>query len=260
MKQRPYASSLSPSRLCRLLLLALMVKLGVFGFMLWEPFSSGPTPALSAEGVAAPPAMPAAAPSAATPGRSDDGLPETGMNITPPSTPGMAGAPGPIPGVTAPQKDDKPETRGLPPLTTTATAAPGGKPQPTAVSQTTDVTRDSLLIKQEELSRKEQQLRTLETELNDKLERMKLLENRLRLMIKDAEDAKDAKFKHLVDVLTNMKAKQAAAVLETLDQKIAVSILAGMRGRQAGEILTFVQPEKAAHLTEALARMQLPME
>ena len=57
-----------------------------------------------------------------------------------------------------------------------------------------------------------------------------------------------------------MKAKQAAAVLETLDPKIAVKVLAGMRGRQAGEILTFVKPERAAQLTESLARMQLPLE
>jgi flagellar motility protein MotE (MotC chaperone) len=79
-------------------------------------------------------------------------------------------------------------------------------------------------------------------------------------MIKDAEESKDAKFRHLVDVLSNMKSKQAAAVLETLDPKIAVRVLAGMRGRQAGDILTFVKPEIAAHLTEALARMQLPLE
>jgi flagellar motility protein MotE (MotC chaperone) len=79
-------------------------------------------------------------------------------------------------------------------------------------------------------------------------------------MIKDAETTSDAKFRHLVDVLSNMKARQAAAVLETLDRKVAVNVLAGMRGRQAGEILSFVRPEVAAHLAESLARMQLPFE
>ncbi len=251
MKRQPCASRLSPSKLCRLLLIALAVKLGVFGFMLWEPFVSGPQPAFSAEGAGAPPALPATGPGPVSAG---EGLPDTGLNAVPPRTPDIGGAPTATPGVTALPE----EKRALPPLPA-AKAGPAG-PQATALSQTTDITRETLLLKQEELSRKEQQLRTLETELDDKLERMKLLENRLRLMIKDAEETKDAKFRHLVDVLSNMKAKQAAAVLETLDQKIAVRVLAGMRGRQAGEILTFVKPEKAAHLTEALARMQLPME
>nr|WP_116304781.1 hypothetical protein [Nitratidesulfovibrio sp. HK-II]GBO94993.1 flagellar protein FlbB [Nitratidesulfovibrio sp. HK-II] len=89
---------------------------------------------------------------------------------------------------------------------------------------------------------------------------MQDLEARIKIMLKDAQGMKDEKLRHLVDVYTNMKAKQAAAVLETLDEKIAVRILAGMRGRQAGEILTFVQAEKAAKLSEALTRMQLPLE
>jgi flagellar motility protein MotE (MotC chaperone) len=114
--------------------------------------------------------------------------------------------------------------------------------------------------KQEELARKDQELRMLDSDISAKLEQMQMLENRLSAMIKDAENTRDAKFRHLVDVLSNMKARQAAAVLETLDQKIAVNVLAGMRGRQAGEILSFVRPEVAAHLAEALARMQLPFE
>ena len=61
-------------------------------------------------------------------------------------------------------------------------------------------------------------------------------------------------------MLSNMKAKQAASVLETIDEATAVKILAGMRGRQSGEILTYVNPTKAARLAEALARMQLPFE
>ena len=55
-----------------------------------------------------------------------------------------------------------------------------------------------------------------------------------------------------------MKAKQAGQVLETLDERTAVRILAGMRGRQAGEILNNITPEKAARLSEMLTRMQLP--
>jgi len=53
-----------------------------------------------------------------------------------------------------------------------------------------------------------------------------------------------------------MKSKQAASVLETLDEHIAVKILAGMKGRQAGEILSFVSPKKAAKISEDLTKIQ----
>ncbi|MEG6506574.1 MotE family protein [Nitratidesulfovibrio sp. 1201_IL3209] len=122
------------------------------------------------------------------------------------------------------------------------------------------LSRDDLNRRQEDLNRREQELKSLEQQIDAKLAQMQDLEARIQTMLKDAQGMKDEKLRHLVDVYTNMKAKQAAAVLETLDEKIAVRILAGMRGRQAGEILTYVQAEKAAKLSEALTRMQLPLE
>ena len=127
-------------------------------------------------------------------------------------------------------------------------------------NQTNQAALDLLNRKQEDLNRREQELKGLEQQVDAKLAQMQDLEARIKTMLKDAQGMKDEKLRHLVDVYTNMKAKQAAAVLETLDEKIAVRILAGMRGRQAGEILTFVQAEKAAKLSEALTRMQLPLE
>jgi flagellar motility protein MotE (MotC chaperone) len=112
--------------------------------------------------------------------------------------------------------------------------------------------------KMEELRRREQELKELETRIDAKLQRLSKLESKLQRMLEEADVLKDKKLRHLVDVYSNMKAKQAADVLETLDQDIAVKILAGMRGRQAGEILTNVQPDKAAQLSEALTKLQTP--
>lgn len=120
--------------------------------------------------------------------------------------------------------------------------------------------REALLKKQDELNRREQALKLLEKEIDEKLARLKKLESDLQGMLEQAGEVKDKKLRHLVDVYSNMKAKQAAVVIETLDQKIAVKILAGMRGRQAGEILTYVDPDIAANLSESLTKMQLPFE
>ena len=120
--------------------------------------------------------------------------------------------------------------------------------------------RESLERRQSELDNRQEELNAMEVRVNDKLEEMQALEGRIKMMLKDAQTLQDEKLRHLVDVYTNMKPKQAAQVLETLNEQTAVRILAAMRGRQAGEILTNVSPEKAAKLSEMLTKMQLPFE
>ncbi len=116
----------------------------------------------------------------------------------------------------------------------------------------------ALLKRQDELDQREAALKTLETDLNARVAKLKEMETSIKAMLEEAKGVKDQKLKHLIDVYSNMNAKQAAKVLETLDNNIAVRILAGMRGRQAGEILNNMEAKKAAGLTEMLNKMQLP--
>lgn len=134
------------------------------------------------------------------------------------------------------------------------------KPAPEPKAEADSMTRDLLKSKQVELNRREQELTRLQATIDGKLAKLQALEKRLQTMLNSAKKTKDKKMEHLVDVYSNMKGKQAAQVLETLDEEISVKILAGMRGRKAGEILTFVRPDKAARLSEALTNMQLPFE
>lgn len=270
-KQQPCATSLPPSRLCRLLIIAFALKLTVLGFLIAEPglpdglagvpglsrLFSGDSTASAATGAGASPPVQATLPDAGME-RGGAGAPPSSLEpvspAAPPAAPGISGSGG---------EDSPQEARALPSIGSRpgAPAEDGsGSGGVGSDAKSEQEMRDFLTRRQEDLARKEQDLRVLENELHARLERMQMLENRIASMIKDAEETKDAKFRHLVDVLSNMKSKQAAAVLETLDPKIAVRVLAGMRGRQAGDILTFVRPEIAAKLTEDLARMQLPMD
>lgn len=114
--------------------------------------------------------------------------------------------------------------------------------------------------RQDEVQRREQALQALEQELDAKLNRLQELENRLQGMLDEADVLQDRKIKHLVDVYSNMKPREAAKALEALEEPVAVKILSGMRGRNAGEVLSFVDSERAARLTEALTRMQVPLQ
>ena len=135
-------------------------------------------------------------------------------------------------------------------------AAPAKAPEKPAAAPTPDA--QALLKRQEELDQREQSLKTLEADLNTRMAKLKEMETSVKAMLDEAKGIKDQKLKHLIDVYSNMNAKQAAKVLETLDNTIAVKILAGMRGRQAGDVLNNMEAKKAASLTEMLTKLQLP--
>ena len=265
-KQRRSDISLRPSRLCRLLLLVFALKLTVLGLLIFEPVMPGGVTSLpglsfffqNTDGSGRAAAVAATGPGAGAAPSVEAVLPDVGMQRGSPGAASPSVAPGAVPGIAVPSEDEAAaKSRALPAIALSKDDKASGA----GANGTSRVeSLDSVARRQEDLARKEQELRVLESELSDKLDKMRILENRLAMMIKDAEETKDAKFRHLVDVLANMKSKQAAAVLETLDPKIAVRVLSGMRGRQAGEILTFVRPEIAAKLTEDLARMQLPLD
>jgi len=288
-KPQRFASSLRLSRLCRWLLAAAAIKVALLvAFALEQPwpFTTGGAPAVMATAAA-----PATGIRAAAQSGSELDLPlaadianATGVAATAPVATGAriataAAAPAASPSPAVPAVADArgrmhrdgaawaaeaqpaPSPAPSPAASAASTAPPtGGVAGAAAGGQNGLLNRDDLNRRQEDLNRREQELKSLEQQIDAKLAQMQDLEARIKIMLKDAQGMKDEKLRHLVDVYTNMKAKQAAAVLETLDEKIAVRILAGMRGRQAGEILTFVQAEKAAKLSEALTRMQLPLE
>jgi flagellar motility protein MotE (MotC chaperone) len=112
--------------------------------------------------------------------------------------------------------------------------------------------------KEQALNQREASLRALEQELDRKLQELKALQAQVQTLLDKADVLKDEKIRHLVDVYSNMKPQQAGQALQALDEAIAVKILAGMTGRKAGEILSTVQPDKAARLSEALTRLQTP--
>jgi len=134
-----------------------------------------------------------------------------------------------------------------------------------AVAQPVPSTRaflspDSPESKQQELTRREQDVLMLKQQMELRLQELQSAEKKVQGMLKEAHGVHDQKIKHLINSYTNMKPKQAALALESLDERLAVRILAGMNPKQAGEVLTYTNPQKVAKLTELLARMQLPGE
>lgn len=245
-KQPHFATSLRLSKLCKWLFLVLCMKLVVLGTLMWDGTLTGFTLSQPVA-MTAPTPLPAASKvEALATGSGAAGLMASGEEVVQ-AQPVAATVAVALPMLSTSQA-----------VAADDTAATGA--EDAGANSGTDMQREALLRKEEDLNRRESELRSLERDLDTKIQNLQALEERLAKMLEEAGEVKDKKLRHLVDVYSNMKAKQAAAVLETLDEKIAVRILAGMRGRQAGEILSFVNAQKAARLSEALTKMQLPFE
>ncbi|UTF50619.1 hypothetical protein NLA06_01665 [Desulfomicrobium sp. ZS1] len=145
-------------------------------------------------------------------------------------------------------------------------ASPAQAEEPTATSAETQDNATApdtqtsqpqdLNAREQALAKKEAELQALERQVDEKLTTLRELEIRMQNLIDSAASIQDEKMAHLIDVYSNMKPKQAALVLQTLEEPIAVRILAGMSGRKAGEILSSVRADRAAALSAALTRLQ----
>ena len=241
MKQPKSATSHKLSSLCRWIILLGCIKVALLVGLVFVPdgddFSAETQNVQQGMGLVAVAASPFATNPAPAPLPAGAGTQGTALPV-PPVKPSTSPFAQPQPEYTRPDE-------AVPPV------AP-----PPAVSPL--IPKDSAQRKQDELNRREQELLALQQQMQSRLDELKKIEGNVQTMIKEADNSQDARLRHLIDVYSNMKARQAAQVLTTLDERIAVRILGGMRGRQAGEILTFMDAGKAAKLSEALTRTQMP--
>ncbi|MCB9073904.1 MAG: hypothetical protein H6623_09800 [Bdellovibrionaceae bacterium] len=108
-----------------------------------------------------------------------------------------------------------------------------------------------------QLDRKEQDLKELEEKLHiEKLALEKTIEelegkrreiaSKLENRVKEDEE----NIMKLVGFYSNMKPQNAAQVMSSVDDNLAISILKRMKKQNAGEILNFMAPDKAKALSE----------
>ena len=68
--------------------------------------------------------------------------------------------------------------------------------------------------------------------------------------LKDRVEVDQEKVTKLVDLYSNMKPKQAADVIGSINEDLAVEVLAKMKKKSAAEIMNLLSPEKARVLSE----------
>jgi len=128
-----------------------------------------------------------------------------------------------------------------------------GSPAERAVLERLQDRRKELDARARELDMRESLIKAAEKRLESKVAELKQVESR----IKGAEGKKDeqeaSRFKGLVSMYENMKAKDAARIFDRLDMKILVEVASHINPRQMADILGQMSPESAERLTVEFA-------
>ena len=141
---------------------------------------------------------------------------------------------------------------------------PGAKPQePTAPVASSRAERAILERLQErrmeldararDLEMRESLLKAAEKRLDGRLLELKDTEARINAAMAQKDEAEAARFKNLVAMYDNMKAKEAAKIFDRLDTKVLLEVATQLNPRRMSDILAQMAPETAERLTVELA-------
>ena len=116
--------------------------------------------------------------------------------------------------------------------------------------------RAELKIREENLDKKQEELVAIQTEIRKKLKVLSRLREEINDQMASKQRQQDKKLKHLLKVYAAMKPQRAAGLIEKLEIEFSVALLSQMKGEAVGSILSFVDLDKAARISEGLAKSE----
>lgn len=108
-----------------------------------------------------------------------------------------------------------------------------------------------LLEKEEVLQQRELELKTLENEVDKKLVELQTVREEAALLLEQKSEAGSKRRRELSAMYEKMAPEKAAALLATIEESLAIDILAGMKSKTAGRVLGNMERAKAAKLSQA---------
>jgi flagellar motility protein MotE (MotC chaperone) len=151
-------------------------------------------------------------------------------------------------------KDDKPpktETEKTAPVEKTAKIKPGlSTPESLIALQQREI---EIHKKEEQLKEKEERLGKLEKEVEQKVKDLLALQKDLQTARTEKQESQNTKVRSLAKIYGTMKPKEAAKLMENLDDKLVMNIISTMTPDEAAAILSLMEVKKAAKISEALS-------
>ena len=122
-----------------------------------------------------------------------------------------------------------------------------------AVLESLQQRRQELETRSRENDVRDSLLKAAEKRIEQRMQELKEMESRLQGTEKKKDDEEAAKFKSLVTMYENMKAKDAAKIFDRLDLRVLIEIANAMNPRRMSDILGQMTPEAAEKLTIEIA-------
>jgi flagellar motility protein MotE (MotC chaperone) len=130
---------------------------------------------------------------------------------------------------------------------------PGLSPGERAVLESLQQRRQELEARAREMDVRESLLKAAEKRIEQRLQELKQTEARITGITGKKDEEEAAKFKSLVSMYENMKAKDAAKVFDRLNMRVLIEVVNAMNPRRMSDILGLMTPEVAERLTIEIA-------
>jgi flagellar motility protein MotE (MotC chaperone) len=116
--------------------------------------------------------------------------------------------------------------------------------------------RAKLAAREKLLNAREMGLKTLQTEVDKKLNELRRLREEVEKLVAQKDEEENARILNLSKVYEKMDPSKAASIIATLETDLAVDILANMKQKSAGKVLNNLEGEKAASLSVAFSKLK----
>jgi flagellar motility protein MotE (MotC chaperone) len=110
--------------------------------------------------------------------------------------------------------------------------------------------KKELDLREAELSSLEEELHKQKLEIETRISKLELIREDVASVLKERVGIDEQRVSTLVDFYSNMKPKQAAEIIATLNEDLAVEILGKMKKKNAADILNLLEPTKARAFSE----------
>jgi flagellar motility protein MotE (MotC chaperone) len=145
-----------------------------------------------------------------------------------------------------------------PPLRPNGTPVPLESDRPVspaerAILESLQKRRAELDARARELDVREDLLRAAEKRVGGRIDELKDIEARVTATLQQKDEGETSRFKNVVTMYENMKAKDAAKIFDGLDIRVLLDVAKEINPRRMSDILALMTPENAQRLTIELA-------
>jgi flagellar motility protein MotE (MotC chaperone) len=133
---------------------------------------------------------------------------------------------------------------------------PAADPAPTVprVLSLLEKERSALQTRENAVATREEQLRVLKREVEERLKELNALQHRAMESLEEEKRMQGEQSRHMVATLEAMPPDRASRLLEKMDDEVAAQLIRRMKGKEAGAILSMLSSDKAARLSQRLLK------